>query len=78
MFPTVGFAANETQMPFVVKTKCVSTKAAFAVTVNNKQRLAFILKDLSFPRLIQGAMLHVINTSSNRNSYSPRNNMKCI
>jgi len=21
MFPTVGFAANETQMPFVVKTK---------------------------------------------------------
>jgi hypothetical protein len=50
MLPTVGLAANETQMPFVVKTKHFSTKAAFAVTVNKTQRLMFFLKDLSFPR----------------------------
>jgi hypothetical protein len=76
MLPTVSFAANATQMSFVVKTKHFSTKAAFAVTVNKMQRLTFILKDLSFSRTIQAVLSHAIN--SNRISYSPRINLKYI
>jgi hypothetical protein len=76
MLPTVNFATNATQMPFVVKTKHFSTKAAFAVTVNKMQMLTFILKDLFFSRKIQAVLSHAIN--SNRISYSPRINLKYI
>lgn len=76
MLATVCFAADETQMPFVVKTKHFSTKAALAVTVNKLQRTTFTFKDLSFPRKIQAVMSHAINRKSN--SYSPRINLKCV
>jgi len=38
MLPTVGFAANETQMPFVVKTKLFSTKATSNICSDRKPR----------------------------------------